>query len=215
MKIQLAYDAIAPQTALALTRELKDVVDIFELGTPFLYTYSLMMLRAFREVAPASLLQADLKIIDGGRGLSELAFSFGADMVSVSARTWPKTIEEAVEAAHERNKYVLVDFEGTPEEELSQLAKRIDDLGPDYLCIHRRFGSDKSVVGEMTVLKELGMRSKIALAGGIKAGIVESLAAQKLLPDLLIVGKAVTLSQSPRNALREILEAGEEGNRFE
>lgn len=208
MEIQLAYDAIALQTALSITRDLKDIVDIFELGTPFLYTYSLGAVRAFREAAFDRVLHADLKILDGGGGMAELAYASGADMTSVSARTWLKTIGAAAEVSHTQGKRLLVDFEGTPEEELPALVKRIDPLEPTYLCIHRRFGAKNSVENELRIMREMAIHSKIALAGGINASMVQELAGKALLPDLLIVGKAVTLSQSPRQALMEIIAAG-------
>ena len=53
MKLQLALDLFDLETALAVTKEARDYVDIIEIGTPFLMQYGLDAVRRFRDAFPA------------------------------------------------------------------------------------------------------------------------------------------------------------------
>lgn len=208
MNIQLAFDAVDFDTAIHIAHETADLLDVIELGTPFLFSHSLSALKSFREVLPDKCLMADMKIVDGGRGMAELAFSSGADMVSVSGRTWPQTICETIEVARLFSKHVLVDFEGTPTGELGSLIRTVNTLTPDYICIHRRFGAQDDVAEEMRIARENAVCG-IALAGGIGMETVASLGSKGLLPDLLVVGKAIMRASSPRKAILQLRAASE------
>ena len=52
MKLQLALDTFTLEAALALVEQVRDCVDIIEIGTPFLLEYGMEAVRRFRRAFP-------------------------------------------------------------------------------------------------------------------------------------------------------------------
>ena len=80
MLLQLALDAPAH---LAVVDDLRDVVDIVEIGTPLLKRFGLSAISTVREIAPNVPVLADTKTVDGGKFEAEMVFAAGATFMTV------------------------------------------------------------------------------------------------------------------------------------
>lgn len=207
IELQLALDRIEPQQAFDLVKAAGKDLDIVELGTPFVLQNPIGIVGKFKKILPETVrLLVDYKILDGGRGLAEMAYRAGADMVTVSGRTWPETIEEVIETGNRFHKQVTVDLMGVPVEEYETLIPNIDRLKPDYICIHRRFGTNYGLEENLKAARQNVMYSRIAVAGGISLDLLEATANLACKPDLFIAGKAVVHSEDPVAMIRKFRE---------
>lgn len=209
MELQLALDVISDKKGMDAALAVGDLIDVLELGTPFLFTYSLATAGEFKKALPNARILADCKIMDGGAVISGMAFDAGADVTSVSARTWDGTIEEVIREARSRGKQVLVDMMGVPNNEIAVRGREIDALGADYICVHRAVSVKGASSPEepLRILRDVVGKTKIAVAGGITAETLEKLAPHR--PDLVIVGSAIANAPDPRAvavAMRKIME---------
>ncbi|MCC8180132.1 MAG: orotidine 5'-phosphate decarboxylase, partial [Planctomycetes bacterium] len=176
-------------------------------GTPFVFTYPIGIIDTFKKALPNGRVLADYKIMDGGAIIAGMAFDAGADLTTVSARTWDGTIEEVIGEAHSRGKQALVDMMGVPEAEIARRGKEVEAMGADYICIHRAVSVKGAASPEkpLQVLRD-AVTGKIAVAGGIDLATLAKIV--PLRPDLVIVGSSVCNSPDPRAtvlAMRDIM----------
>ena len=187
MKLQLALDLFDLETALAVTKEARDYVDIIEIGTPFLMQY-------------------DAKIMDAGRLEVTAALEAGADYATVLAVTDLLTMQECVDAANRLGKRVVADMICVSD--LPARARELEAIGVHGLAVHTGVDQQKAgrtPLGDLRVLKAHARRAEISVAGGIRLQTVPAYAA--LSPDVLIVGGAIGTAPDPAKAAREIWEA--------
>ena len=210
MELQLAFDGIEKEEALKVAAKVYDLVDILEMGTPFSYKYGLGIVEEFKAAAPGVRILSDFKIMDGGYGISKMGYDAGADVVTVSARTWDDTIKEAIQCARDHGKQVLVDLMGVPTEQLIERAKEVDAFEPDYVSIHRAVTVAGSADPEesLRMLKGVVKHAKLAVAGGINLDTLPKIVESQ--PDLVIIGKAISSAEAPRavvEQMRKIMDA--------
>jgi 3-hexulose-6-phosphate synthase len=74
MKLQIAIDMVNAETALKMVKEIQDVIDIVEVGTPMIVREGMFPVRLIKEKFPKVTVLADAKIVDGGDIESEDAF---------------------------------------------------------------------------------------------------------------------------------------------
>jgi 3-hexulose-6-phosphate synthase len=209
MELQLALDVITDKKGMAIAVSLPGLIDILELGTPFVLTYPLATIGEFKQALLGVKILADYKIMDGGSVISKIAFDAGADITTVSARTWDGTIEEVVQEAKGRGTQVLVDLMGVPMPEIARRGKEVEALGADYICVHRAVSvkGAASPEGPLKALRDAVSTAKIAVAGGITLETLEKIVPHH--PDLIIVGSSITNATNPREvviAMRKIME---------
>ena len=197
MELQLAFDVINKERALEIARELDGIVDIIEMGTPFSFVNPISVVREFKDAAPNTRILSDFKIMDGGYGMAKIAYDAGADVTTVSARTWDDTIKQAIESARDHNKQILVDM-------IAERGAEIDAMKPDYICIHRAVSvaSSSSPEKPLQLLRSSVKYAKIAVAGGINLDTLPQVVASK--PDLVIIGSAIANSQNPVAVAKEM-----------
>lgn len=180
---------------------MEEYVDIIELGTPLLVAEGISIIPIIKELYPDKIIFADLKIMDGGEIISELAFKKGADMISVLAAAHDQTISAAVKEAKNYGAMVMVDLCAV--KDIKKRAKEIELLKADYISVHR--ATDTESEGK-NPLKELGLikniKTKKAVAGGINLNNFE--AAAQSSADTIIVGGAIYRSSNPRSAARKM-----------
>lgn len=210
MELQLALDVITEEEGMRVARAVGDLIDVLELGTPFVFTYPLEAIGKFKKALPGVRILADYKIMDGGSIISKIAFDAGADITTVSARTWDGTIEEVVREARVRGTQVLVDMMGVPENEMAKRGREIEALGADYICVHRAVSvkGASSPEGPLRILRDAVAKAKIAVAGGITLETLEKIVPHR--PDLVIVGSSIANAPDPRAtaaAMRALMEA--------
>lgn len=205
MELQLAFDGIELEKALEIAKDVHDLVDIIELGTPFSYKYGLAPVKQFVEAAPGVRILSDFKIMDGGE-MAQMAYDAGSSVCTVSARTWDDTVKQAIACARRNGKQILVDLMGVPNDELIKRAQEVDAMKPDYVSIHRAVSVPGSSDPEQSLrmIKDVVKNAKVAVAGGINVntlpGIVDAGA------DLVIIGSAIYKAENPRAMIEKMRE---------
>ena len=209
MELQLALDVTTVEKGMAVAVAVRDLIDILELGTPFILAHSLKTIGEFRKALPGIRILADCKIMDGGSVISKLAFDAGADIVTVSALTWDGTIEEVVREAGARGKQALADMMGVPDGDIARRGREVEALGVDYVSIHRAVSIKGASSPEepLRILRGAVGAAKVAVAGGITPGTLARIVPHR--PDLVIVGGAIADAPDQRAAAavtRKIME---------
>jgi 3-hexulose-6-phosphate synthase len=199
--LQLALDVQKAGKALDIAQQAKEHVDVIEAGTLLLLSTGMEIVRRLREGFPARTLLADVKIMDAARPIAEMAFEAGADIVTVMAVAPHAVWDETMDTAQNRGKQVMLDLLGA--ELTEDLLDRISDVGIHMVCVHRPRG--KANLDELFFDKTKMLLEKqlpFALAGQINADVIPII--QPLHPHIVIVGGAITKSNDPAIAAREI-----------
>lgn len=199
MLLQLALDTIGMKDAKHLLHEVSDVIDIVEIGTPFIIKDGVSAVRKIKKTFPSLKILADLKIADGGEYESKLAFEAGADIVTVLGFSDDATIKSAVLKARQYGKAVMVDMIGIGD--VKTRASELEKLRVDYICVHT--ASDvKSTkappLKELQAVKKVIKKTKIAIAGGIDADSIGNILKEN--PEIIIVGSWITKNTGRREA---------------
>ena len=203
MELLLALDFITIDGAKEVLQKVGDVIDIVEIGTPFVIKEGIKAVREIKKEFPMLKVMADLKIMDAGEYETRVACEAGADIVTVLGVSDDATIKAAVEESRKFKKSIMIDMIG-----VSDLKKRgleIDKLGVDYICVHTAFdiqATGKNPLEELQQLKRVVKTAKTAVAGGIKAGTMPEIVAEQ--PEIIIVGGGITGLPDPRQAALEI-----------
>ena len=210
MKLQLALDTPDLAHELELAGQVAAQVDLIEAGTPLLIREGIRAVRELRRRHRGRPIVADIKVIDAGEPIAELAFAAGATVVTVLGCASDEVIERVVKSAKRYDGQVMADslsLSNVPER-----ARQLRDLGVNSLCINRRgFKSIKGLSREerLSQLAELieQIDLPVYLAGGID---VAELTALRDLPLAgVIVGAAIAEASSPietAKMMREILD---------
>jgi len=109
-------------------------VDWLEAGTPLILAEGLHGVRKLREAFPGVPIVADLKTMDGGYLEAEMMAKAGATHVVVMARAHEETIKRVVDAGRNFGVKVMGDNLGC--EDMVAAAKRLEDLGCDFIIHH-------------------------------------------------------------------------------
>ena len=99
MKLQLALDFVdSIDKAVAMVENVKQSIDIIEIGTPFIVNEGMRGVKMMKANFPNKEILADIKIMDGGFYEAEMAFKAGADYITVLAVADLVTIKNCVKA---------------------------------------------------------------------------------------------------------------------
>ena len=195
IQLQLAMDGAAEgrtvEQAIEIIKNLRDYVDVIEVGTSFMFRYGVEAIKAIKTQFPEKVILADMKIMDGGGHFSKLGCDYGADIITVLGVSDDKTIKDAITEAHKQNKLVMVDLLRCMDIE-SRIAQ-MEELGADYVCVHSGVDMQKeyssSLLSELDIAVGCAKKAKVAVAGGINVASIQSIVDQK--PDLIIVGGGI------------------------
>lgn len=204
-KLQLALDTLTLDECEALLCKLDGLIDVVEIGTPFIIEEGLKALTYLKKKFSKQSFLADVKIADGAKIETKSAINAGADIITVLGFSETQTIKDCVEVAHSHGKEVLVDMIAIPN--IQEKAKQLDELGVDYICVHNAFDVQEVVespLAELIELKKANVKAKIAVAGGIKLSTLPEIVS--LEPDLIIVGGSITNSQNPLEVTKKMKE---------
>ena len=200
VEVFLSLDLTSLKEALKIARDAREVgFKEFEAGTPLIKSEGMIAVRSLREEFPDSKIFADMKTMDTGSLEASLAFSAGADIMSVMAASPNETIKEAVKTAESWGREILVDTLGL--KDVVDRIKGLAELGIHRICLHK--GIDEGVFLEFELidqLRELGI--KIGVAGGISSSTIKEVVSKA---DFVMVGRAITKSKNPKESAREIL----------
>lgn len=204
--VQVALDVVETGRAVEIGRlAVEGGAEWIEAGTPLIKAEGLDAVRKLRREFSDNTLVADMKTMDVGGLEVGLAAEAGADVVSVLAVAADETISAAVEAARDRRIKVLADLIAA-REPLSR-AKRVEELGVDYIGVHVGIDQQKADLGPLGQLRSIAgsVSVPIAVAGGLTAWTASE--AVEVGASIIVVGSAITKARDITQATREIVEA--------
>ena len=203
--LQVALDFTSLEKAVEVASKIYDLVDIIEVGTPLVKSEGMKAVRVLKAFGKPVF--ADTKTCDTGALEAELAFSNGADSMSVMAFADDSVISEAVEVAKRWGKRVVADLMFVSD--LVKRAKTLKELGVEVVELHVgisqqvKYGMGAERFAETaSQIRELGLT--VAMAGGLKPTTIPSVLGKT---DIIVVGGYITKSEDPRRAAMEVLKA--------
>lgn len=208
MKLQLALDT--PDLALGLELAGKTAmhVDVIEAGTPLLIREGIRAVRELRRRFRGRPIVADIKVIDAGEPIAELAFAAGASIVTVLGCASNEVIERVVHSARRYEGMVMADSLSVGD--IVARARELQQLGVNSLCLNRRgLKRTRSREERIRQIEELigTIELPVYVAGGIDNAELASLRHLPLAG--VIVGAAIAEAPSPGEAakkMRDILD---------
>ncbi len=212
MKLQMSLDRVDIAAAMEILKNTHDVIDIVEVGTPFIFKEGLHAVAAIRRAYPDVTILADTKIMDGGTYVATMAVEAGADIVTVLAAAEDETIKNALAAVRKLGKELLVDMIAVPN--LMDRAGQVDEWGVDYIGVHTGFDIQAlgaSPLGQLRQLTSVLRHAKAAAAGGIDLDTLPAIVAEQ--PAIVICGKSITRKHDPRQTIlnmKQIIAQGKE-----
>lgn len=197
MKLQLALDTPDLIHELDLVSKVAPYIDVIEAGTPLLIREGIRSVRELRRRYRGRPVVADIKVIDAGEPIAELAFAAGASIVTVLSVASDEVIAKVVRSAKRYDGEVMADSLGVAD--IPARARQLRELGVSSLCINRRGfeTNDASRETKTAQLAELVGRIDLPvyLAGGIDH---EELMLLRDLPLAgVIIGAAIAEAPNP------------------
>lgn len=205
MKLQLACDLLSIEEAISLVKQIKDYIDIIEIGTPFIVKEGMLPVKEITSVFPDKIVLADIKIMDGGKAEATYAFEAGAKIVTVMAAAELQTIQNVIEISKRYSAQVLVDMLGV--KNLRKRAAEIDKLRPDYICVHTAFDvqyKKDSPIQDLINLKAEIINSNTAIAGGLSLDNINKVIS--VGPEIIIIGGAIINAENPQEYTKKIFQ---------
>lgn len=142
--VQISLDLTDIDEALeTAAMALRAGVDWLEAGTPLILAEGLNCVRKLRNAFPDVPVVADLKTMDGGYLEAEMMAKAGATHVVVMARAHEETIRCVVQAGKNYGVKVMGDNLASPD--MIAGAKRLEDLGCDYVIHHIGFDERRGI----------------------------------------------------------------------
>jgi len=204
MLLQVALDFLSLDKAIRVAEAaVSGGANIIEAGTPLIKYNGIKAVKALKKAFPDRLVLADMKTVDAGRLEAEMAFTAGADMITVLAVSGDRTIMDALDIAKQHGGRLMVDLMRV--KDIVSRALQLRKMGVDYILVHT--GLDEQRLG-LSPFKDLRVLSKtgfngLAVAGGINADNI----LKTLLPgvEIVIVGGYITRSSDPEAATRRLI----------
>ncbi len=143
--VQISLDIIEIPEALETAHlAMRAGVDWLEAGTPLIIAEGMNGVRALRAEFPGVSIVADLKTMDGGWLEAEIMAKAGATHVVVMERAHPETVKMVVKAGRDLGVKVMGDNLGADDKVAA--AKRLEDLGCDYVIHHIGYDERRGLV---------------------------------------------------------------------
>ncbi|MFI5931880.1 3-hexulose-6-phosphate synthase [Actinoplanes sp. NPDC051494] len=177
MQLQFAMDTLSIDAALELAAAAAPHVDILELGTPLIKSEGLAAITAVKKAHPDKIVFADLKTMDAGELEADIAFTAGADLVTVLGSAGNSTIAGAVKAAEKHGKGIVVDLIGVADKPAR--ARQAVALGARFVEMHAGLDEQAEPGFTFQTLLDDGKASGVpfSVAGGVSATSVASVQA--------------------------------------
>lgn len=143
---QVSLDVTTIQEALGLAEgAARAGIDWLEAGTPLILGEGVHAVRALRERFPKHPIVADLKTMDGAGLEAEMMLEAGATHVVVMSQAHWASVKEMVKTAKRFGGLVMADVLGAPDK--AAAARRMQDLGADWIIVHTGFDERRHVQG--------------------------------------------------------------------
>ena len=195
-------DVLTTDDALALAGKVAPYVDIIELGTPLIKAEGLRAVTAIKRAHPDKIVFADLKTMDAGELEADIAFSAGADLVTVLGTAGDSTIAGAVKAAVKHDKGIVVDLIGVADKVAR--AREVIALGAVFVEMHAGLDEQAEAGFSLETLLAAGETAQVpfSLAGGVSAATIA--AVQRSGAAVAVAGGAIYGSDDPAAAAAEL-----------
>ncbi|MFN0123733.1 MAG: orotidine 5'-phosphate decarboxylase / HUMPS family protein [Blastocatellia bacterium] len=204
MKLQLALDRPDLMREMELVTAVASYVDLIEAGTPLLIREGIRAVRELRRRFRGQPIVADIKVVDAGEPIAELAFAAGAKTVTVLGCASDQVIERVVRTARRYDGEVMADSLGVPD--IVERAVALRRLGVSSLCLNRRgieSGRDDIAAHHQELLATIRrIELPVFLAGGIDLNELKALSAFPLAG--VIIGAAIAAAPVPADAARQM-----------
>jgi 3-hexulose-6-phosphate synthase len=202
MQLQFAMDTLTTEAALELAAAAAPHVDVLELGTPLIKSAGLSAVTAIKEAHPDKIVFADLKTMDAGELEADIAFSAGADLVTVLGVAGDSTIVGAVKAAKKHGKGIVVDLIGVADK--AARAREVVALGAEFVEVHAGLDEQAEEGFTFGALLDAGKDSGVpfSIAGGVNASSVASV--QEAGARIAVAGSAIYSASDVGAAAAEI-----------
>lgn len=204
MKLQIALDEVTVEQGIRLCEEVREFVDIIEIGTPLIIRSGMDGVRRFRERFPEKELLADAKIMDAGGYEAQICFEAGVDYVTVLGVTDIRTIKGCVEVANRYDrKRVVADMICV--QDVEARVALLEEAGIRDIAVHT--GVDMQAAGrtpleDLKRIRSASGGSVISVAGGISVRTVD--AYKENGADVVIVGGGIARAEDPAAAAKAI-----------
>ena len=143
--VQISLDITTiPEALETAALAIRAGVDWLEAGTPLIIAEGMNGVRELRRAFPKVPIVADLKTMDGGYLEAELMSKAGATHIVVMERAHPETVKIVVKAGRDLGVKIMGDNLGSPDMVAS--AKRLEDLGCDFIIHHIGFDERRGIV---------------------------------------------------------------------
>ena len=143
--VQISLDITTiPEALETAAMAIRAGVDWLEAGTPLIIAEGMNGVRELRRAFPKVPIVADLKTMDGGYLEAELMSQAGATHIVVMERAHPETVKVVVKAGRDLGVKIMGDNLGSPDMVAS--AKRLEDLGCDFIIHHIGFDERRGIV---------------------------------------------------------------------
>ena len=200
--VQVALDTVQLSEALAAARVLAPEIDVVEAGTLLCLGEGVAAIRVLRTLYPDNIIVADLKIVDAGGELAEMACREGADWVTVMCNAANATKERAMRAAERYGAEIQIELFGTWTYAEAQTWR---ELGITHAIYHQSRDAlnaggswSESDVKVVRRLAELGFA--VSVTGGLT---IETLPLFKAIPvKCFIAGRGLRNADDPAAAAR-------------
>ena len=195
-------DVLTTDDALTLAGQVAPYVDIIELGTPLIKAEGLRAVTAIKRAHPDKIVFADLKTMDAGELEADIAFSAGADLVTVLGTAGDSTIAGAVKAAAAHNKGIVVDLIGVADKVAR--AREVIALGAVFVEMHAGLDEQAEAGFSLETLLAAGETAQVpfSLAGGVSAATIA--AVQRAGAAVAVAGGAIYGADDPAAAAAEL-----------
>ncbi len=203
---QVSLDLTNVDEALQLAEgAVRAGIDWLEAGTPLILAEGLHAVRALRERFPKNPLVADLKTMDGAGLEAEMMLQAGATHVVVMSRAHWASVKEMVKMARRFDAQVMADVLG--EEDKPDAARRMQELGVDWIIVHTGYDERRYVEGVSPLADLPGVRAAVDLpvqaVGGLT--IEQSVESVRMGANSLVIGAPLAI-QTDRFAVGDEFE---------
>ena len=197
--VQISLDLISIPEAIDTARmALRAGVDWLEAGTPLIIAEGMNGVHALRAEFPETPIVADLKTMDGGWLEAQMMAKAGATHVVVMERAHPETIKVVVQAGKDFGVKVMGD--NLAAEDMVAAARRLEDLGCDYVIHHVGYderrglaAAGKAYPSPLDQLREVvaAVRVPVQAVGGLS--IEQAIRTPEYGAPLVVLGAPLTI----------------------
>ncbi len=201
-KLQVAIDLLKTEDALALATKVAPYVDIIELGTPLIKSEGLAAITAIKNAFPDKKVFADFKTADAGELEADMAFSAGADYITILGSTGNSTIAGAVKAAKAHGKGVVVDTIGVADR--VKRAQEVTELGVEFVELHAGLDEQAEEGYSIQVLIDEAKRAgvPVSIAGGVNLDSIKAVKDSGAV--VAVAGGAIYGAEDPAEAAKAL-----------